>query len=166
MNYKTIFDKALPHNFKSRNKKKMEGIFEDAVHILKAIHSIPKGCEITTIKGWRRLTMGYRGIGFCDGIKPFHRTKEVIPGIKISNDHVIGTTLCGEIIEDLIVKENYNFKYLIDNWLYDNLYLWGRIKVTKDQHHKDNILRNVGTLEEKIMLKHYKNINLEDLIVI
>ena len=166
MSFKIIFDKTLPHNFKSKNKKKIEGNFEDAVHLLKAIHSIPKGAEITTIKGWRRLGMGYRGIGFCEGIPPFHRTKEVIPGIKISDDHVAGTSLVGSILEELIKKENYNYKYLINNWLYDNLHLWATIRVTREQHSGKNILRNMNTLEDKLMLKHYKNIDLEDLIVI
>jgi hypothetical protein len=44
-------------------------------------------------------------------------------------------------------------------WLYENLWLWITIGVTKEEHQKDNILRNNNTIEEKIQLKHYKNVS-------
>ena len=165
MNFKDLFNTTITNDFILKNKDRAESCFRIAAKQLKVIKTDPDAHKIS-LTGWRRLTMGYRGIGFCGGIPPRLKTKEVMPNVSTSNDHVIGTTLCGEIVEDLLEKNDYDFKYLIDNWLYDNLYLWGTIKVTKAQHHKDNILRNANTLEEKIMLKHYKNIDLEDLIII
>ena len=86
------------------------------------------------------------------------------PATEITFDHVIGATLCGEVVKEVIQTSNYNHSYLINNWLFDNLYLWGTIKVTKKQHNKNNILRNKNSLTEKNNLDHYKNITINDLI--
>ena len=165
MNFKDLFNTTITNDFILKNKDRAESCFRSAAKQFQVIKTDPDA-HIVSLAGWRRLTMGYRGIGFCDGIPPRLKTKEVMPNVSTSKDHVIGTTLCGEIVEDLLEKNDYDFKYLIDNWLYDNLYLWGTIMVTKEQHKAKNILRNTNSLEEKIMLKHYKNINLEDLIII
>ena len=60
---------------------------------------------------------------------------------------------------------NYrNFESIIDEWIFDNLYLWGTIKVSKIEHKKDNILRNKNTLDQKINFEHYKILSINDLI--
>ena len=48
---------------------------------------------------------------------------------------------------------------MVNEWLYDNLWLWMTIKVSKEEHKKENIERNSHTLNEKKELKHYKNIS-------
>ena len=89
---------------------------------------------------------------------------EAMNNKEISFDHVVGTTLCGETVKKIIEQNNFNIKYLVKNWLFDHLYLWGTLKVTREQHKRDNIIRNNHTLLEKLNLNHYKNINLDDLI--
>ena len=110
--------------------------------------------------------MGYRGIGFNNGVYSNLRTKETLrkTNKEITFDHVVGTTLCGETVRVIIEKEQFNHGFLINNWLFDNLYLWGTIKVSKEEHKKNTILRNKHSLEEKIHLKHYVNLQLSDLV--
>ena len=177
MSFKNLWDNSLPSNFKLEKKDKIISNFKIACGKLEFMYKIkPKdyvwlptrsrkkmGYQNHLEHTWR-IDMGYAGIGFNDGIRGILKTKEVIPGIAITDDHVIGATLCGQIIDELLKKENYNPEYLINNYLFDNLYLWGTIRMTREQH--KNVLQNRNTLEEKLMLKHYKNIDLEDLIVI
>jgi len=54
-------------------------------------------------------------------------------------------------------KSGYDIDWMLNEWLYDNLHLWATIKVTKEEHKKENIIRNGHTLEEKNKLKHYIN---------
>ena len=41
-----------------------------------------------------------------------------------------------------------NFTFLINNWLFDNLYLWGTIKVSKEEH------KNTHTQQKHNKTKH------------
>ena len=67
---------------------------------------------------------------------------------------------------DECIKSDWNIDSLIkQGWIHENLYLWGTIKVTRDEHNKSNILRDKNSLSEKIILEHYKTINIDDLIL-
>ena len=84
----------------------------------------------------------------------------------VSDDHVLGATLIGETVEKAIEMSNWNPKLLIkEGWLHDNLHLWGMVRVTKEEHHKDNIVRNKHNLNEKLNFEHYKTINIDDLVL-
>ena len=167
MNFKILFNRHKKDELLKKYRKRMESNFRSAVLQLSAIQNDAEGVVDNQLRGWLRLTMGYRGIGFNNGIYSNLRTEQTKfkTNKEIVEDHVVGCTLCGETVREIIVKENYNHNYLTKNWLPDNLYLWGTIKVTKEEHKKSNILQNQNSLEEKITLKHYKNVNLEDLIV-
>ena len=79
---------------------------------------------------------------------------------KTVGDHLIGTLTIGEHVHDILKKSNYNIDWMVDTWLYDNLFLWAKIKVTKEEHRKDNILRNSNhTIEQKLNLEHYKKVS-------
>ena len=166
INFKDLFNKHKRDEILKLHKDRIIPNFRSASLQLEAIMLK----DITPCKnqlmGWRKNTMGYRGVGFSGGLPSGLRSKSSIglTGKDCVLDHVIGATLCGEEVEVQLAKCNYNYDYLIKNWLFDNLYLWGTIKVTKEEHRKDNILRNKHLLHEKLNLDHYKILKIEDLI--
>ena len=49
---------------------------------------------------------------------------------------------------------------MVKEWLFENLYLWGTVKVTKEEHKSKNILRNSNhTIEQKSNFEHYVNVS-------
>ena len=52
--------------------------------------------------------------------------------------------------EHQIIEKKFDIKFMVDKWLYKNLYLWSTIRVTKEEHQVSNIARNSNTLKEKI----------------
>ena len=48
---------------------------------------------------------------------------------------------------------------MVDTWLYENVWLWMTIKVTKDEHKSSNIIKNGHSIEEKMEMKHYKSVS-------
>ena len=166
MNFAELFNTQKKEELIKLHKEKIVSNFCSAVVQLRAINNDDNGVCDNHLRGWLRLTMGYRGIGFNNGVYSKLRTKQTLnkTNKEISFDHVVGTTLCGETVKKIIEQNNFNIKYLVKNWLFDHLYLWGTLKVTREQHKRDNIIRNNHTLLEKLNLNHYKSINLDDLI--
>lgn len=105
-----------------------------------------------------RLGLGYWGIGKQNGISSGLRTKQSYFG-KTIKDHVFGTVEIGKYIHQEFEKHNRDINYMVEEWLYENLWLWITIKVSKNEHKKENIERNLHTIEEKKELKHYKNVS-------
>ena len=167
MNFIELFNAQKKDELIKFHKDRIVSNFRSAVLQLQAIQNDENGICENQLRGWLRLTMGYRGIGFNNGVYSNLRTKQTQrkTNREITFDHVVGTTLCGETVKVIIEKERYNFTFLINNWLFDNLYLWGTIKVSKEEHKKNTILRNKHSLEEKIHLKHYVNLQLSDLVM-
>ena len=166
MNFVELFNSQKKDELYSDHKDRIISNFQSAVLQLQAIQNDKYEICQNQLRGWLRLTMGYRGIGFNNGVYSKIKTKQTISkkSSEITFDHVVGTTLCGETVKKVIEEQNFNITYLIDEWLFDNMYLWGTIKVTKEQHKKENILRNKHLLSEKLNLDHYKNISLDDLV--
>ncbi len=166
MNFKEQFNQNIKDYYWKNKRNLISQNFYSASHQFKAIMDDANGpCEYQ-LKGWRKNTMGYRGVGHSSGLYSKLRSKSSI-NLSVKEyvfDHVVGATLCGKTVEDKIKETDYQIKYLIDNWLFDNLYLWGTIKVSKIEHKKDNILRNKNTLSEKINFEHYKVISVFDLV--
>ena len=112
------------------------------------------------MKSFEQVGIGYNGLGttFMSGIQ-----SEASVGLSSKmtvNDHIIGTLLIGKHVHYILKKSNYNIDWMVNDWLYDNLFLWAKIKVTKEEHQKDNILRNSKhTIEQKLNLEHYKNVS-------
>ena len=166
MNFKEQFNQNIKDFYWKKRKEKIVKNFYSACMQFKAIMEDENGICEYQLTGWRKNTMGYRGIGHSSGLYSKLRSKSTL---ELSNtdcvfDHVVGATLCGATVEEKIKEVNYNIQKLIDEWIFDNLYLWGTIKVSKIEHKKDNILRNKNTLDQKINFEHYKIISVSDLV--
>jgi hypothetical protein len=107
-----------------------------------------------------RMGLGYSGIGTQNGLCSGIRSKDsLIPKSKKTDDHLIGAKQIGEFIHKEFEKNNFDIDYMVEIWLYDYLWLWMTIKVTSVEHHKNNILRDETTIEEKLNLQHYVNVS-------
>ncbi len=105
-----------------------------------------------------RLGLGYFGIGKQGGLTSGLITEDAsVKGVEKTADHLLGTTQIGKYIHEQFEKNDWDIDYMVNEWLYENLWLWMTIKVTKTEHKKDNIIRNDHTIEEKLELKHYTN---------
>lgn len=146
-----------------KNERSFKKNFRLKLNILKMI-DLQDEFEIpeSFYKGeFYRLSLGYRGIGKNDGFASGINSKasKGLPSNDIVRDHLLGATEVGFYIHKVFKDSNYNIEWMVSTWLYENLFLWATIKVTKDEHHKDNIIRNKHTFEEKLNLKHYKNVS-------
>ncbi len=109
-------------------------------------------------KEFYRLMIGYYGVGYGNGfVSGLTSVDASIKGTPTTPDHWAGATKVGEYVHKVFKESGYNIDWMLNDWLYDNLHLWATIKVTKKEHHKDNIIQNQHTLEEKNQLKHYVN---------
>jgi hypothetical protein len=107
-----------------------------------------------------RLALGYYGIGRQGGLTSGLVTEDaMVNGVKKTADHLLGTTQIGKYIHEECEKYNWDFDYMVNEWLYENLWLWMTIKVTTQEHKSDNIIRNEHTIEDKLLLKHYKKVS-------
>lgn len=107
-----------------------------------------------------RLGLGYWGIGQQSGITSGIISLDALEttGEKTS-DHLIGAQLIGKIIHEAFVACNFDEDHMADKWLFENIWLWMTIKVTKAEHHRNNILKTVNDLEGKMRLAHYVNVS-------
>ncbi len=108
-----------------------------------------------------RLSIGYWGIGKGNGIPSGLRSSASIglKSDKTTNDHLFGVVEVGRHIHSEFRKMNWDIERMVDEWLYDNLWLWITIKVTKEEHKSKNISRNKHSLDEKLKLIHYINVS-------
>lgn len=107
-----------------------------------------------------RLALGYFGVGKQGGLTSGLVTEDtMIKGVKKTADHLLGTTQIGKFIHEECEKNNWNFDYMVNVWLYENLWLWMTIKVTTEEHRSDNIIRNEHSIQDKLLLKHYKKVS-------
>ena len=53
---------------------------------------------------------------------------------------------------------------MTEEWLPNHLYYWCQVKITKEEHKKDNLARDEHTLDEKENLIHYNEANIELLV--
>jgi len=109
-------------------------------------------------RAFYRLMVGYYGVGYGNGFSSGLASNNASGGnIKATLDHWAGMTEVGRYVHEVFKKSEYNIDWMLNEWLYDNLHLWATIKVTKEEHKKENIIRNNHSLEEKNELKHYIN---------
>jgi|TARA_B110000971_G_scaffold28109_1_gene25187 hypothetical protein len=109
-------------------------------------------------RAFYRLMVGYYGVGYGNGFSSGLASNNASVGnIKTTLDHWAGMTEVGRYVHEVFKKSEYNIDWMLNEWLYDNLHLWATIKVTKEEHKKENIIRNNHSLEEKNELKHYIN---------
>ena len=109
-----------------------------------------------------RLELGYNGIGRPNGISSKIQSMATInlTSNDYTDDHLFGATGIGEHVHHEFKNNNYNIAFMIDDWLYKNLYLWGTVRVTKEEHKSYNIERNAGhKIDDKLKFRHYKNVS-------
>ena len=120
--------------------------------------SIKKKHSDKRIKIIQRLILGYSGFcsqsGLFSGIYS-EKAKAVSKTSKeITADHVFGATMIGEEIIKKFKSKKFDINYMTNTWLYENLFLWMTIKITKLEHNK---LSKDNTFDEKKAMKHYQD---------
>lgn len=103
--------------------------------------------------------LGYLGIGTQSGLSLGIRTLESKNKKQALSDHVIGTVEIGRYIHTECEKYNWDYNYMTNEWLFNNLWIWSTITVSKEEHKKENILIALNTIDEKKYLKHYINVS-------
>ncbi len=48
---------------------------------------------------------------------------------------------------------------MVKTWLYENLWIWSTIIVSKEEHKNENIRIDSDGIEDKRFLKHYINVS-------
>lgn len=154
----TEFNKRRRDILWKKKSNNIKQIFREKLEVLEFKDNRNHGEQ--GMKSFEQVGIGYNGLGtqFMSGVQ-----SEASVGLssdKTVSDHLIGTTTIGKHVHDILKKSDYNIDWMVDIWLYDNLFLWAKIKVTKEEHRKDNILRNSNhTIEQKLNLKHYINVS-------
>ena len=159
MNFKDEFNKNLRDAYwgNAQMREEIEENFRSACKQYNAAKT-----PYNQLSGWRKNQMGGRGVG-RRGLKSGLCSKNALNKIMkdgLTWDHVIGITKIGETIEEIINKEGFDRESFIKKELKEHLYLWGKIKVTKDEHKKNSIIQNKHTLDQKINFEHYMGIAL------
>ena len=80
-------------------------------------------------------------------------------GVKKTNDHMIGAQSIGRKVHEVYAATGFDEEYMVNNWLYENLWMWMTIKVTQEEHSSKNISKTITDIEEKKMLRHYINVS-------
>lgn len=156
--FRELFNNNVRDTVWDLYKKDMLVNFRGMLRLLHTMYLYPDDFCKNHVDGFERLMCGYRGTGFNNGIPTGFMTRDAsLPYNSTTNDHIIGAKECGRIVREEFKKCNFDFDYMCNVWLYDNLYLWGTIKVTKEQHERHNIKRDEHTLEEKINFEHYED---------
>jgi hypothetical protein len=103
--------------------------------------------------------LGYMGIGTQNGLSLAIKTEDAIKTNKKLGDHVIGTVEIGRYIHKECENNKWDYDYMVNTWLYENLWVWSTISVSKAEHKNENISIDANTIDEKRFLKHYKNVS-------
>ena len=108
-----------------------------------------------------RLALGYYGIQCQGGITSGIISSDAIdlPSSQTTADHIFGAVEIGKTVKDAFEASGRNINYMVEEWLYDNLYLWMTIRVTKEEHKSSNIIKNGHTIEQKRKMMHYKKVS-------
>jgi hypothetical protein len=160
-NIKDYFNRVIRDKEWNKNKDIFQTNFLGALILLDTTFRNERFPVCYLEKTMYRLNLGYSGIGRIGGITTKLKSIDSInlPSSKKTDDHVFGASEIGRHIRYEFEKYNMDIDYMVNTWLYDNLYLWAKIKVSKEEHKKDNIARNKHTIEEKVNLLHYTNVS-------
>ena len=72
----------------------------------------------------------------------------------LTDEHVFGTTLIGRRVLQAFIESGFNIKYMVNEWLPNNLYLWATVIITKEEDKP--LVRNGHSFEQKVNLVHYE----------
>lgn len=158
-NIRDLFDKSgIKQALWKKNESKFKEWFRQSLCLLKYMGENPNNFSKEYLKQFGRLMIGYMGIGCQNGFATGLKSVEAcVKGTKTTPDHWAGMTEVGNRVHQDLKKTGYNVDLMVNEWLNENLCLWGTIKVSEWEHRKENIIRNQHTLEEKNELKHYIN---------
>ena len=108
-----------------------------------------------------RLGLGYWGIGKQNGIPSGIASMNALSNeeVKKTHDHMIGAQSIGRRVHEVFEVSGFDEEYMVNNWLYENLWMWMTIKVTQEEHSSKNISKTITDIEEKKMLRHYINVS-------
>ncbi len=108
-----------------------------------------------------RLALGYFGLQCQSGIPSgiFSAATVGLPSHQTTGDHIFGAVEIGRTVKDAFEKSEYNMEYMLNEWLFENLYLWMTVKVSKEEHKSSNIIKNKNSIEEKRKMMHYKSVS-------
>lgn len=111
------------------------------------------------MRSFQRLAIGYNGVGcsFQSGIQSDDSIG--LSSNETTHDHLLGATEVGIYVHELFKEKNYDIDFMLNDWLYEHLFLWATVKITREEHHKDNIIRNKHDLKQKLNLEHYLNVS-------
>jgi hypothetical protein len=143
-----------------KNKTKWKSCFRLQLKTLKLY--LDNNADERLLKSFLyRLGLGYWGIGIQGGIKSGITSIEALSkeSVKTTNDHVIGAQSIGKKVHEVFEACGFDEEYMVDNWLYENLWMWMTIKVTQEEHNSKNISKTITDIEEKKMLRHYINVS-------
>ena len=160
MNIKELFSKIGRKKLLwDKHEVKFKKWFKSNLILLKTMDENPSDFDDDyKDKAFYRLMVGYYGVGFGDGFTSgLMSVAASIKEVLTTKDHWAGMTEVGHHVHDVFKKSGYDMDWMLNEWLYQNLHLWATIKVTREEHKKENIIRNQHSLEEKNELKHYIN---------
>ena len=124
------------------------------------------------LRQFNRLNYGYNGLGgrLTPGVTSLY-SRATLDDKDTTHDHLFGVTAVGWEVHTIIKKlfdegrsSKFIHDYMTEQWLPNNLHLCVMVKITKDEHTKDNLARDEHTLEEKENLVHYNEAGIEVLV--
>jgi hypothetical protein len=154
---KTFFNDNRRDYYWDLNKEKYKRFFKRKLIDLK--NAIDLDTPESDLRSDTYRWLGYMGIGTQSGLSLGIRTSKSIELNKKLADHVIGTVEIGKHIHKECEKNNWDYDYMVNTWLYENLWIWSTIFVSKCEHKNENIAIDSNSIEEKRFLKHYLNVS-------
>lgn len=100
--------------------------------------------------------IGYNGIGVNEYSKIISEYAYNNPNESRTKDHYFGTTSIAEFVLESFRENDFDVDYMVNEWLYEHLYLWALIRITRKEHKQDNLARNEHTFDEKLEGLHYE----------
>jgi len=100
--------------------------------------------------------IGYNGLGSQFYSRVISQEALNNPDQLMSKDHYFGAMTIAEVVLKSFKESELDIDYMVDEWLYEHLYLWATVKITRVQHKADNLPRHVHTYEQKLNDEHYQ----------
>jgi hypothetical protein len=154
---KQYFNDNRRDHYWDKNKEKYKRFFYRKLIDLKNAIDLDTPENELKLDSYRGL--GYMGIGTQSGLSLGIKTEDAIKTKNSLGDHVIGTVEIGKYIRKECEKNNWDYNYMCEEWLYENLWIWSTITVSKAEHKNENIQIDSNSIDEKRHLKHYLNVS-------
>ena len=157
LDVKEYFNKNRRDHYWNENKEKYQKFFRR--HLINLKTAVDLDTPETDLKLDTYRWLGYMGIGTQAGLSLAIRTEKSKETNKKLGDHVIGTVEIGRHVHRECEKYNWDYDYMVNTWLYESLWIWSTIMVSKCEHKDENIAIDANKIEDKRFLKHYINVS-------